>query len=369
MWFPTDYDDAVTKFRQAVAPLGGQAGRWSVGPGLEVDHIYWPATGAPQRLYIIMSGVHGPETYTGHAVQMMFLSELWPRLKRQNAGVFMVHALNPYGFKHNKRCTEAGVNLNRNCSLEESLFLVRNPQSVELAARFIPREPLQGDETHLMRNLRRDGGEVWFADVSLNDFIRHVCMGQYESPEGLEFGGFGLEPQIKVLIARLRELLPAYRDIVFFDVHTGLGHRARLHMLTGDKAGCVDDNLFKEILRPAEDHDIYEYTPSHAPGFYPTYGSTNDLMAELTAAGQRMCALTMEFGTFGHDEAAQLRSLNVWMAEHQGSLHGYANAELEKWVKEQHLEKSRPSARDWRERVIHAARETFLRVLERSKHI
>ncbi len=368
-FFPRDYEDAVQRFRAATAGLGGESGNWNVGAGLDVDHVYWPSTGTGECLYILLSGVHGPETYTGHAIQMMFLSELHKKVKRDKCGMLVVHSLNPFGFKTHQRCTEAGVNLNRNCSAGPDLYRVANPGAVDLYQKFVPREPVASPQSFLIESMRHEDSKIWFDDVTLDDFIKTVAMGQYVSPQGFEFGGYGPEPQIVALTALLKKIMPGYRDVVFLDLHTGLGHRGRLHLLSGDKKGCVHPELFEKILSPAADQAIYEYTPNHEEGFYPTYGATNDLMAELAGPGQRMCALTMEFGTLGHDLTSQLHSLNLWLIEHQGTFYGYATPEIEKRVKAEHLEKFCPSGSDWRDTVVDASRQLFTRILERSGHI
>lgn len=369
--FPKNYDDAVAKFRSATSALGGQDGVWKVGPGLEVDHLYWPAVKERQTLFILMSGVHGPESYAGHGIQMLFLRDIWPKLKRDRCGVFLVHSLNPYGFKNHRRGTEAGVNLNRNCSIFDELYRIENQISLDMSARFVPKKPLSSFESPLMRDSRREGEKIWFGspEVSLDDYIRAVAPGQFVTSEGLEFGGKGPEPQIRSLIARLKEILPGYRDVVFLDLHTGLGHRGRLHLLLGDKKGCVDTSLFKEILDPAADADSYEYTPNDQQGFYPTFGSTNDLLAELVQPPQRLCAFTMEFGTYGHDFDSQLKSLNIWMAEHQGGCYGYETPELERTVRAEHLEKFFPASEAWRDSVLAASHKIFSRILQRSGHL
>jgi predicted deacylase len=368
-FFPKDYQDAVTKFRQATAGLGGESGRWQVGSGLEVDHRYWPAKKERKTLFYLMSGVHGPETYAGHGIQMLFLREIFPKINFDKCGVLMVHSLNPYGFKHNRRCTEAGVNLNRNCSIYDDLYRIDNQASLQMAQRFLPAKPLASADSLLLQSLKRAGDRVHFDEVSIDEFIRSVCPGQFVSPEGLEFGGKGPEPQIRSLMARLKEIFPGYQDVVFLDLHTGLGHRGRLHMLTGDSAGCVHPEFFKEILDPKADADAYEYTPNDSPGFYPTHGSTNDMMSELMAPHQRLCALTMEFGTYGHDLDAQLKSLNIWLAEHQGGCFGYATPELEREIRAEHLNKFFPASEAWGESVLGASRAVFTRILKRAGHL
>ncbi|MGZ3797799.1 MAG: DUF2817 domain-containing protein, partial [Pseudobdellovibrionaceae bacterium] len=111
--------------------------------------------------------------------------------------------------------------------------------------------------------------------------------------------------------------------------------------------------------------DIYAFTDSDAPGFYKTRGATNNLVAELIGPHQRGCALTLEFGTLGHDLKAQLESLNSWMLEHQGTWYGYANRDLEVKIKQLYLERFFPSDDLWRETILKTSREFFKRIFKR----
>jgi hypothetical protein len=208
-------------------------------------------------------------------------------------------------------------------------------------------------------------GKMRLADVSMDEFIKTVGVGQFEDPTGLEFGGFGPEPQIVELIAKLRALMPSYRDITLFDMHTGLGDRGRLHLLTGDVDRAVDPSLFAEMFRPDEDGDVYDFTSAETEGFYKTSGATNNVFPELAAIEQRVCALTWEFGTLGHDRPAQIDSLNRWLVEHQGLHHGYATPAVEAKVRAAYLDKFRPDDPAWRESILKTSEECFRRVFRR----
>ncbi len=371
-YFPKDYADAKKQFRRRVAAEGIQYGQWSVPSKVEtdlfVDHAYFPALSpSAEKLFIVFSGVHGAESYAGHGIQMMILDEVIPKVDRRKAGFFVVHSLNPFGFKRHQRCTEAGVNINRNCSAGEALFKTENHGAVTLSKRFVPPAPVESLESRLLREMRREGEKVWFGDVTMDQFVKTAGSGQYASREGLEFGGFEPEPQIKALTWRLREIMAGYRDIVLLDLHTGLGDRARLHLLTGDPKACIHPGLFAELLDPNADRALYDFTTNEAEGFYPTYGATNDLVAELTDERQRVCALTMEFGTLGHSLEAQLQSMNQWVLEHQGMLYGYVSPDVQAQVKMVSLEKFYPSAADWRESIVFVARSLILKMLARSQ--
>lgn len=354
-YFPRDYEHARQRFLKLVGTKDVLS--WSIpskaDSQLYVDSVYYPPQKEPRTLVVLVSGIHGLEGYAGHAVQAMFLEELRPRLDLSHTGVLVVHAMNPWGFKYHSRNTENGVNLNRNASLNPALFATHNDESVAWSKKLIPAQPVSS---------RLSDAIARASELPLDEIVKTVGLGQYQDPRGMEFGGFGPEPQIRALGERLRELMPAYRDVLLLDLHTGLGERKRLHLLGDGDARSVNEEMFAEIFQPQEETELYDYTPADAPGFYPTYGALNGLFPELASTGQRVCALTMEFGTIGHDLEAQLDGLNRWLLEHQGTHYGYADAELEREVKALYLERFRPAAADWQANVVHLAREVLTRV-------
>lgn len=371
-FFPQNYNEARQKFLGLIGAFNCPKllESWKVpsrtDDDLVVDAAYFPPSEKPDKLFIIISGTHGLEAYAGHAIQAMFLKEIFPNLDRSTSGFLVVHSLNPWGFKHHRRGTENEVNLNRNCSANDDLYKTKNDESVRLSDKYVPKKPVDSLKSYFLQNMRQDGGRLKIGDQSFDEIIKSVGMGQYSSPSGLEFGGFGPEPQIAKLRDKLKELIPQFKDIVLFDLHTGLGHRARLHLLTGDTEGSVDPAFFKELFHVEVDRDVYELTPADDEGFYSTYGATNNMFPEIAKAPQRVAALTMEFGTLGHSIPEQIEGLNQWLLEHQGGLYGYATPELEKIVKKNYLEKFFPSDLSWRDKVVVAARELFLRVFRRA---
>jgi hypothetical protein len=360
-YFPKGYTDSRARFLDTAKALAGQkeTGSWRVpsrtDADLTVDYVYLPPGLTHDKLFVVISGTHGPEGHLGSAAQHLFFTEILPKLKRENVGVLIVHALNAWGFKNMNRCTENGINLNRNCSIHPRLYESRNPAGLQMSRRFVRQKPVETLTSLLLENARIEGEHVHFTDdVSLDQFIKAVGPGQYEVPEALEFGGFGPEPQIKALSTKLAELIPRYRDIIELDLHTGLGQRGRLHLLTEGSGRTAHMGLFKELLDPDEDKAVYEYTMAETEGFYSVQGCTNFLFAEIGTKEQRVCALTMEFGTNGMSAKAQLEDYNYWMLDHEGAHYGYADDTIRKKVAAYRREAFGPAASEWRNTVLTA---------------
>lgn len=370
-YFPLNYADSRRRFAQLVAGFpGAETESWAI-PGkndtdLFTDSAYWAPTGRPEFLLVLTSGIHGSETYAGSAILQMFLKEIMPRIDRNSTGVWLVHAMNPYGFKHHRRLTENGVNLNRNFSVSGEMYKTRNMPSEEMHARFFRREPVKSVRSALMERLEMRDGVAYFDGVSVNEFTKATAPGQYVNPHDLEYGGQALEPQSRKLVEKLQVLLPQYPEVVALDLHTGLGDRNRLHLLTSGSGRDLHPELFARLFDAEADKKFYEYTPPSADGFYEVQGALNCAFADLAGVGQKVCSITMEYGTLGHSVEAQLKALNNFVVEHQGFYNGYSSEALKAEVEKECFERSYPQNDEWREAVVAAARGLLQNVCTRA---
>lgn len=359
-----------------------QVGEWKV-PGardsdLTVDHFYLPPLEKKETLFVVTSGIHGSESYAGSACMEMLFEEILPKADRRNVGLFFVHAMNPFGFRYHRRCTETHVNLNRNFSVSGDVYALQNPMSKLYCERFLRREPVSSPRSYLLESMSTIDGQVWFGGgldrvseslvemVSLDALVKATAPGQFENPAYFEYGGREPEPQTRLFIEAMREIMPDYRDVVGLDLHTGLGHRGRLHLLTGGAESAADKTLIAELFRSDEDRAFYEFTASDAEGFYEVHGCLNNVFGDLRRPGQRVCGLTLEYGTLGHSLEAQIDGLNRFVLDLQGLFHGFKSSELAKKVDAEQFERSYPDDDQWRRDVIAAARGLFTNVLRRS---
>src|SRR5512147_2685875 len=133
--FSDSYAEARRKFvdaaRRAGAKLASYQHPGERGPGgealcLDVSVL---GPGDAARVFVVGSGTHGIEGYSGSAVQRAWLRGR-PRLPKNTAVVFF-HAQNPWGFAHKTRTTEENVDLNRNF-IDFAKPLPANPGYLEL---------------------------------------------------------------------------------------------------------------------------------------------------------------------------------------------------------------------------------------------
>ena len=92
-----------------VHPLKG-----AEGEEIAIDTALVGAADAP-NLFIVSSGTHGPEGFSGSACQLALLHDtLLQRAADGGTAVLLIHAVNPYGFSHLTRTNEDNIDLNRN---------------------------------------------------------------------------------------------------------------------------------------------------------------------------------------------------------------------------------------------------------------
>ena len=169
------------------------------------------------HLLIVSSGCHGVEGYCGSGVQVAALrdAEWRGRARRDGVAVLYLHALNPYGFSHNRRVTHENVDLNRNFHDFSQPLPVNKPYR-ELHPLLLPDQwpPTLANEAAIADYLATHGPALFQAAIS---------GGQHEFPDGLFFGGTAPTWSNLTLRAVLRAHARQASRIAWVDIHTGLG--------------------------------------------------------------------------------------------------------------------------------------------------
>lgn len=343
-YFPSDYFAARSAFRARAA--AGELSALPIaaaGPNgeiLSVDSAYFGSP-RPQQLVVITSGIHGVEGYAGSAVQQMWVSEFAEAIP-SHTGVLLVHALNPYGFAHNRRVNEHNVDLNRNA-------LARfpgpgNPNYRLLNACINPASPAPVFDD--------------FAWCAIPALLRHgraalaqaIAAGQYEFPQGLFYGGVEREPSL-VLFTELLSA-PRFADarrVLHLDLHTGLGRYGEYQLLL-DHAPTAPE--FIRLAHRFGAHHVKSDHPHHtthyrAQGILPT-------LTRLVFPRARVDAATVEFGTLS--PIALLRRLR---AENRLFHHGASRLNQATRIRRALLTALAPGDPQWRTTVIAGGRQIF----------
>lgn len=186
------------------------------GESLYADIVQLGSVTAPKVL-LILSGTHGVEGYSGSGAQIAFLEHGYFDELPDDMSVIMIHAMNPYGFSHDRRVTEDNVDLNRN-------FL-------DMKRSHLPGKDYARVHEHILPQ-DWDGEERKGADKQLALFIEThglkafqaaVSSGQYQYPDGIFYGGKKPTWSNEMFRAFLSDYLIEKTVVGTIDFHTGLG--------------------------------------------------------------------------------------------------------------------------------------------------
>ncbi|MDA9189690.1 M14 family metallopeptidase [bacterium] len=364
-YFPKDYSEGRDNFRKLMeSKLSYSSKSYTsnykvpseVDQDLTVDYGYLKATKTSKNLIIVVSGLHGPESYAGSAVQSMLLTELIDKFNRENTSLLIVHAMNPFGFKYKRRVTEKNVNLNRNFDHSKDLFKTVNKGYPKLEPILNPTNPvrssffqaIQTSFTILMKLIKREATFAQLTDAVTN--------GQFQFEKGIEFGGKDFEPQVVYFKNLFKEKISKYDRVIALDLHTGLGKQEVLHLITAQGSSQNELHFIEEITPK---YKGIELTKHSSKGFYRLFGDMINYIKQIVPKESEFAGLTLEYGTLGNQLYSKLESVNILISENQLYHHGSLTDREKNKVKENFVEMFNPSEPSWRESVIDKARVFF----------
>ncbi len=354
--FGETYPESRAKFLLAAAAGDGRTTVYvhpdAIGPdggSLTMDVAVFGSADA-SRAFLILSGTHGGEGYTGSAAQIALmetgaLSDLPPDVK-----VVLVHAINPYGFAHWTRTTEHNVDLNRNF-IDFAAGPPANPGYEALHPYVCPDQWTDAARTEAQRQVDR-----WIQENGQQAWIQAIMMGQYDVPTGLNYGGTDREWSNRTLERIVGEHLAGVEKLAFIDWHTGLGDWAEPFFL-----------CFNEYGGPAWERacgwwgrDRIETKGGFAGAERPKYSGLIFNGVEGFVAPAEMTGAVIEFGTLPLDEAYDQLRIDRWLKYGDTSGETPARlAEMRRGVRDGFT----PPDPEWRRRVVDHAREIQLQGL------
>jgi hypothetical protein len=323
---------------------------------LTIDLCYIPAL-EKSKLIIISCGIHGVEGFAGSAAQRMFMREILPKVDLENTGIFLIHGMNPFGFKYVRRVTENNVDLNRNCDVGKALFTGKNEGYSSLVEFLNPEKPVDMDSM---------GNQFFFVRAvikilqkSMKNLRQSVLQGQYEFAKGIFFGGKNFEPQVILIKSALAGTISDYDAVFGIDLHTGWGARNKLHLFPNPVENQNVQGVMEKIF------EGYQIDWGDTEDFYTVTGDFSDFIGKILPR-KFYIPMTFEYGTMdSHTTMGSVKSLHNMIIENQGFHYGYETKEDEMEVKKRFREMYFPSSKEWRSEVIRQAREIFPVVIKR----
>ena len=348
--FYDNYEDIRAHILELSAQLGAETGSYAIdeADGLYIDSFYIPSEGTPTNLIVLTTGVHGMEGYIGSVMLDVFFREIWPEQDHSDTGVLVVANVNPYGMKYLRRYNENNVDLNRNFILDwDSFDLSSNKEYPKVRSFLEPKGEIRNALWHeagfylsLAKTAITDGADT-ISDALLT--------GQYESPQGVYYGGQGDEASTVYLKDVFSQCLDsAYENIVHIDIHSGYGPRYNM----------VIFNSVYETMNEKESQAAfgYDYVIAYdSESFYATTGDTTDFfyrLAEQKGTGTDLFSTCFEFGTVGDEFFDTILSLKYTVDENRNHWYPTANKTAAQVVHENYMELYYPTETAWREKTV-----------------
>ena len=266
---------------------------------LTTDFAFYPAPHTSEKLLILSSGVHGVEGFAGSAVQIHFLRTMLQSTLNSDFNVLLIHAVNPYGFKHRIRYAEGRVDLNRNW-FNQDVF----PRDIPDGDydQFRPLLEPAGPATHGVFDF------AWFlvtkllpqmSSIQSGLLTKAAGQGQYRFPHGFEYGGNAFEPNKQIFLSQVNPYLEKFRHILMVDLHTGLGRRT-LQVLPNPPLNEQQKAWRSKVFEV--DGKSIESTGS--ADFYMSFGGFSDFVCLDTQTrypGHQCLDMLLEYGTLIED--------------------------------------------------------------------
>lgn len=281
------------------------------------------------RVLMTTSAVHGVEGFCGSAIQSGLLQQL---ILPEDVAVVHVHAVNPYGFSHERRVNEDNVDLNRNF-INFGQPLPHNADYAQIHAHLLPSHWPPTPEQNVLLETQ---SKVW-GDRRMQ---RAITSGQYQFSEGVWFGG--LKPTWSHTSFRhvLKNHLSHAKQIAWIDLHTGLGpsgHGERIF-------ACTDNGVTLQRARQWWGQDITSVDTGTSKSV-PLSGPIQMAIYEECPDAQ-YTGICLEFGTL---PLAQM--ILAMRADHWLALHPEAPPALHQSIRDEMLQAFNPPSLAWREKV------------------
>lgn len=187
-------------------------------PALSTDCALFGTANA-SSLIIIASGTHGIEAYAGAACQLHWMEGFQTSSRDSDLAWLLVHAVNPWGYLHDRRVTQEGVDLNRNFVD----FPVAPAPGGSSYARY--HDVLVSDFQPLPKGSLNEARLLAHGLTAerRRALQAAITAGQYERADGLFFGGLAPTSSRRVWEEIVRDHAMHRRSAFLLDLHTGLG--------------------------------------------------------------------------------------------------------------------------------------------------
>jgi hypothetical protein len=346
-YFSPEYRTARDKFLVAARRAGALVATYeNPAPGPDGKPVYTDVAclGAPaaDRVLLVNSATHGVEGFCGSAAIVGWLTEAGAAALPTGVRAVLVHAINPHGFAWLRRVTEDNVDLNRN-------FVDHGHGSYPANADYSRLHPLLVPE-------KWDPASLAACKAALDGFIAEhgrfalqvaITRGQYEHADGLFFGGRAPTWSNRSFRTIVGEHLAGAREVVFLDMHTGLGPYGTAELIgtaTSKARAWFGDGIAN---------------PDHGQSSSaPLSGAIRNAVRDAVPTAE-VTSLTVEFGTYAVEAVLRALQADNWL-----HLYGKLDSDLGREIKAEIRKRLYPDEDDWKELVWVRSRQVLRRAVQ-----
>lgn len=326
---------------------------------LTMDWIAADPLKSCQKVVIITCGMHGVEGFVGNRMRTLFLDEFLEKLDPGNTGLYLVHAINPWGMKNKRRVTKRNVDLNRNFALKKEDFQQAINPDYQLYDHVLnPDRQLHPLWREIITVLGSVIGNLLRKGVK--SLRNAVLQGQRYNPEGLYYSGHEYEPETRELMGLYKELFSKYPNLLLIDMHTGYGPKYQMSIINSQEehreAAQLVDEFDYPLIRKANPEEFYTMQGDMVDWLYK-YRKSSGMDGEFYAAA-------FEFGTIGETILHEMISLWNMIFENQVFWNGTLKEQTASKVRQTMLEMYFPSEKKWREKAIRDCRKAYTGILK-----
>lgn len=285
-YFSDSYSEARAKFLQATAHLSVES--VCIRDDLYIDFAMKNSRSKNKILFLV-SGTHGVEGYIGSAVQLLFIKEFLPQL--DDVAVCLIHSLDPFGFKYNRRVNENNVDLNRNSVYDERLMLgIPNTSLSNIVSDSLLFLKFNKPRKHRMVEALKYYQLVFRSILKsgIKNTIKIGLGGQSSYPKSVGFKGVKLEDSLLHLRSYIEDKTKGFNEAFFIDIHSGINKKYVLSGFTNEPSNSKEFSRIKQYLNNLKSRNKFKAT-NHK-------GSVSDLFLARSHATINY-DLTLEYGT------------------------------------------------------------------------
>nr|WP_070959356.1 M14 family metallopeptidase [Hyphomonas sp. Mor2] len=324
-FFSANYQEARGKFLSVCATRNLQVesivnpnAKGPTGEDLCTDIALIGPSNASKFL-LITSGTHGVEGYCGSGVQVGLLQENYFKQLPADTAVLMIHAVNPYGFAHDRRVNEDNIDLNRNYIDHEAARAL--PSKYPSIQSYILPDDWDGPDKK-----RADEGIAKFIDDhGMFAFQAAASGGQYHYPDGIFFGGEKLAWSWKMLQSVLTKFMGNANLVGAIDIHTGLGPYGYGELIG---LGPTRQKELSKTWYPGQVTDPDAGTSTSAPVTGTVGHGVADILCDASIA-----FIALEYGTLEPDVVLDAIRADNWLYQ-KGDVDSDLGREIKTQVRE-----------------------------------